>query len=285
MKISAVEVTPGIMNAACSVAKSFDDVVALAKTKIGAITVGSITVQSREGNPEPRWHVGDGYALNSFGMPNGGIDFYREHLPKMVEVAHVNNKKLSLSVAGFNTAEYVKLAKLADECRVDLLELNLGCPNISVDGQQKPIASFDEDTIREIIDSVSKVTALPLLLKLSPYSNPAQLQAVAKAIADTGKVSAVVTSNTFPNSLMLEEGRPVVAAGFAGLSGHNFLPIGLGQVQQFRHALPETIMVIGVGGIETEADVELYRQAGADGVQAATLIVRDGHDAMERLAR
>ena len=61
-------------------------------------------------------------------------------------------------------------------------------------------------------------------------------------------------------------------------------PIALGQVRQFRKALPETIAVIGVGGIETADDVRAFIAAGATAVQAATVIVRDGHAALERLA-
>jgi dihydroorotate dehydrogenase (fumarate) len=283
MKIGTVDIEPAVMNAACSVAKTLDDVKALAKTSIGGITVGSITLQNRNGNPEPRWYTAKNYALNSFGMPNEGADFYRIHLPEMIEVAHSAGKKLSLSIAGFSTAEYVELAQLANTANVDLLELNLGCPNVSMGGKQKPIASFDPTTINEIVDAVSDITNIPLLLKLSPYSNPAELQVVAQTISESGKVSAVVTSNTFANSTAFEEEAPVLAAQLGGLSGPALLPISLGQVWQFRKALPDHIVVIGVGGIESRLDAEQYRQAGAGGVQAATLIVRDGHDAIERL--
>lgn len=285
MKIGAVTVEPAIMNAACSVAKTIEDIKALAETSIGAITVGSVTVEARNGNAEPRWYAGDGYAINSFGMPNGGLAFYEKALPEMVAIAHDARKKLSLSIAGFSTEEYARLAALADNSRVDLLELNLGCPNVTANGKQKPIASFDPDTITEIIEAVGNVTSLPLMLKLSPYSNPAELQHIASVIVATGKVSAVVSSNTFPNGLMFAADEPVVAATFGGFSGHNFLPIALGQVHQFRQALPKSIAVIGAGGIETLQDVELYKQAGADGVQAATLIVREGHAAIEKIIR
>lgn len=283
MKIGGVTIEPAIMNAACSVAKSIDDVKAFAATAIGAITVGSITVEPRAGNAEPRWYIGDGYALNSFGMPNDGLEFYRKSLPEMIQIAHAANKKLSLSIAGFSTNDYVKLAEMANEVKVDLLELNLGCPNVSVDGKQKPIASFDVDYINEILTAVNKVSSLPLLVKLSPYSNPAELQKVAKVIAESGVVNGVVTSNTFPNSTMNDNEAPVIAMEYAGYSGHAYLPIGLGQVKQFRTALPESIAVIGAGGVETRSDVQLYTQVGADGVQAATLVVRDGHSAVERL--
>jgi len=156
------------MNGACNIAKQLMTVKPNAKTHIGAITIGSITVLPRDGNAEPRWYVGDGYALNSFGMPNGGLEFYRTHLPEMIQIAHGADKKLSLSIAGFTTDEYIQLATMAHAARVDLIELNLGCPNISVDGVQKPIVSFDREKMAEIIDAVAGVTDIPLMVKLSP---------------------------------------------------------------------------------------------------------------------
>jgi len=283
VKIGNVIVEPAVMNGACNIAKTIDDVNAYARTQIGAITIGSITIEQRDGNAEPRWYVGEGYALNSFGMPNGGIEFYRKNLPEMINIAHTANKKLSLSIAGFSTDEYVKLAAMANHVKVDIIEINLGCPNISIDGEQKPIVSFDTEKMIEIISAVSAVTAIPLMVKLSPYSNPAELKNVAEVIANSRKISAVVTSNSFPNSTMYENGAPVIVSEYAGFTGHAFLPIGLGQVKQFRSALPNSITVIGAGGIETKNDVDLYHQVGADGVQATTLIVRDGHNAIERL--
>jgi dihydroorotate dehydrogenase (fumarate) len=283
MRIGNVTIEPAVMNGACNIAKTIDDVKEYVKTGIGAITIGSITVAEREGNPEPRWYVGDGYALNSYGMPNGGIGFYRTKLPAMIRLAHEAGKKLSLSIAGFNTSEYVQLAIMANDVKVDIIELNLGCPNVAVDGKQKPIVSFNTPLIIETINAVSQVTTIPLMVKLSPYSDPAQLAEVAEAIVKTGKISAVVTSNSFPNSTMNEEGKPVVMMEYGGFTGHAFMPIGLGQVKQFRKILPESIVVIGAGGIESKADVTLYNQMGASGVQATTLIVRDGHAAIDRL--
>lgn len=283
MKIGNVRIEPAIMNAACSVAKSVDDVTALSKTNIGAIVVGSITVLPRQGNSTPRWYHAADYALNSFGMPNEGITFYKEHLPEMIKITHSSKKKFILSIAGFSTKEYVQLAQLADNAKVDIIELNLGCPNVSIDGKQKPIASFDTVTIGEIIDAVSASTDIPLTVKLSPYSNPSELVKVAEVIAHSGKVSGVVSTNTFPNSLMFDNDTSVLATGYGGMSGKALLPISLGQVQQFRRVLPESIVVIGVGGIETSKDAELYYAAGASAVQVATLIVRDGHSAISKV--
>jgi dihydroorotate dehydrogenase subfamily 1 len=283
-KIGNIEVNGTFMNAACAVAKTIEDVQAYAQTSAGAILVGSITLEAREGNAEPRWFVGDGYALNSFGMPNGGLEHYKEVLPDMIKIAHDANKVFVLDIAGFSTDDYVKLASMAEEVGVDLLELNLGCPNIRVDGEQKPIVSFDRETMTEIIDAVSAVCSKPLILKLSPYSNPGELKAVAETINQSGKVAAVSTMNTMPNGYMSKDGSPVISMTFAGVSGRAIQPIALGQVKQFRDSLNDDIAVIGVGGVETADDVKLFLDAGASMVQAATLVVRDGHDALDRLA-
>ncbi len=284
MKIADITLSSPVMNAACSVAKSPDDILALSQTRAGIVLIGSITLESREGNPEPRWFVGDNYALNSFGMPNNGAAYYAENLPEMISTIHSSGKKVALSIAGFSTDEYVQLAEVADKAQVDFLELNLGCPNVRIDGAQKPIVSFDSQSLKEIVEAVSAVTSIPLFVKLSPYSNPADLGRVAETIKQTKKVAAVVTCNTFPNGLMFDEsGEPVIASELAGVSGQALKPIALGQVRQFRKLLPETIVVIGVGGIETKEDVQLFMEAGAAMVQVATLIVRDGHSAIDRL--
>lgn len=271
------------MNAACSVAKTMQDVEALCQTKVGAVLIGSITLEQRDGNPEPRWFTADGYALNSFGMPNGGVEFYKKELPEMVERIHRAKKAAALSIAGFSTGEYVKLAQLANDAKIDILELNFGCPNVSVDGKQKPIVSFDTETMKEIIQAVQKVTKVALAVKLSPYSNPADLQAAAQVLIET-KIAAVVASNTFPNGFTGDEsGNSVLANELAGVSGTALLAINLGQVRQFRNILPDSITVIGVGGIESKETAAHYFNAGASVVQAATLIVRDGHAAIDRV--
>ncbi len=283
MKIGNVEISTPVMNAACSVAKSMEDVEALSATKAGVVLVGSITKDPRDGNGAPQWFVGDGYALNSFGMPNGGLEHYREELPKMLTVVHDAGKKLALSIAGFSTQEYVDLAIMAEEVDVDLLELNLGCPNVRVDGEQKPIVSFDRETMIEIIDAVSEVVSMPVMIKLSPYSNPGELKAVAETVNNSGKVAAVVTMNTMPNGYMHNKGDDVIATGYAGVSGPAVLPIALGQAKQFKDNLNDDIAVVATGGIESAEDAKLFFDVGIDMVQAATLIVRDGHEALDRL--
>lgn len=287
VKIGGIDIEPGVMNAACNVAKSPEDVAALARTRIGAIVVGSITLEARKGNSGSVWYASAdrAYALNSYGMPNKGADYYRQVLPTMLDTAHAANKKLILSIAGFCLDDYARLAELANTAEVDILELNLGCPNIQTDdGKPELIASFDQEYMSEIISEVVAETDIPISLKLSPYSNSAELESTAKLINRYSSVHAVVSSNTFPNgSLPSPDGYPVLSTGYGGVSGAAMLPIALGQVHQFYEHLDRRIKVIGAGGIETRQDVERFFQMGASAVQAATLIVRDGHDAINRL--
>lgn len=283
LAIGGVTITAPFMNAACSVAKTQTDVQALASTKAGIVLVGSITLDPRVGNEEPRWFAGDGFALNSFGMPNGGLKFYQKALPDMISTVHTANKKFALSVAGFNAQEYVELARLANTTKVDFLELNFGCPNVQLNGKQKPIVSFDPKSMGSMIKAVQAVTKIPLFIKVSPYSNPSDLKAIAEVLIKA-KIAAVVTTNTFPNGYWPNSrGDSVLAVGLGGVSGAALLPISLGQVQQFRQILPAKIAVIGVGGIENKVDAKKYFQAGATMVQVATLIVRDGHAALDKL--
>lgn len=97
-------------------------------------------------------------------------------------------------------------------------------------------------------------------------------------------VDAVVASNTFPNGTYFNADEELVlATGFGGVSGAAMRRIALGQFRQFRQHLDSRIEVIGAGGIESREHVGMFRQAGAIAVQAATLIVRDGHMAINRL--
>lgn len=285
MQLAGLTINVPVMNAACNIARTQEDVDAMCKTRAGAVLIGSITPLARDGNPEPRWYAGEGFALNSFGMPNGGIEFYEKELPEMAKKIHDSGKIVFLNIAGFNKQDYVDLAKMANSTGVDILEMNFGCPNVLVNGEHKPIVSFDPEAMKEVISAVKEVCNLPLAIKLSPYSNPGDLKAAADVLIEA-KVTAVVTSNTFPNGFYSSAtGEPVLATELAGVSGQAMKAIALGQVRQFRNLLPPETKVIGVGGIETKEDVELYRKAGADMVQVATLIVRDGHDAINKVIK
>ena len=268
IRIAGVELEHPLMNAA-GTCKTLEDVEKFARSAVSAIVVGSVTLEARLGNEGSVFWPGPMYSQNALGMPNRGHYYYWEVLPSMVDIAHAAGKALILSVAGFSPGEYGELTRLAYRGGVDCIELNLGCPNIWNGGEQKKIASFDPAGIRAIRANVQPWSH-PVGVKLSPYSDPGMLDEVADAL-NHAPIRYVATCNTFPNSLVLDEnGKPVIDVGFAGLSGPVMKPIGLGQVKQLRERLPDSIQLVGVGGITKGRDIWEYQQVGASAVQVAT---------------
>lgn len=142
-----------IMNAA-GTCKTREDVDAFARSAVSAIVLGSITLEPRSGNSGNVYWSTRTYSMNALGLPNRGLDYYARHLPGMVDAAHRAGKPLIVSVAGFSTAEYRDIATAVARTGVDLIELNLACPNVWDGGEQKRIACFDPGQTAAICTAV-----------------------------------------------------------------------------------------------------------------------------------
>lgn len=276
--LAGVPLEHPLLNAA-GTAKSLTDVERLARSAVAAVTVGSITAKARDGNAGEVFAARDAYALNALGMPNRGAEFYRDELPRMAAVTRSAEKPLIVSVAGFSPDEYGELTALSASSGADLVELNLGCPNVWDDGTQHRIASFDPELVaRSVAAAVAAADGVPVGAKLSPLSDPTLLAEVAAVLADSG-VRFVVSCNTFPNGLALRpDGRFAIDVEYGGVSGEAMKPIALGQVGQLRRLLPPAIDLVGAGGVRRGGDIDDFRHAGAVAVGAATLFWTSGED-------
>ncbi len=276
--LAGVPLEHPLFNAA-GTAKALAEVERLARSAVSAVTVGSITAAARDGNAGEVFAARDDYAVNALGMPNRGATFYRDALPEMAEVTRDAGKPLIVSVAGFNPEEYGELTALSATSGADLVELNLGCPNVWDDGSQHRIASFDPDLVaRSVSAAVEAAGGVPVGAKLSPLSDPTLLAEVASALTASG-VRFVVSCNTFPNGLALRpDGRSAIDVEYGGVSGAAMKPIALGQVGQLRRLLPQTIDIVGAGGVRRGSDIDDFRHAGAVAVGAATLFWTAGED-------
>lgn len=276
--LAGVPLEHPLLNAA-GTAKSVAEVERLARSAVSAVTVGSITVEPRDGNAGEVFTARDGYAVNALGMPNRGAAFYRDALPEMAALTRDAGKPLIVSVAGFSPDEYATLAALSATAGADLVELNLGCPNVWDDGSQHRIASFDPELVaRTATVAVAAADGVPVGVKLSPLSDPTLLAEVAGTLVDAG-VRFVVSCNTFPNGLALRpDGRSAIDVEYGGVSGGAMKPIALGQVGQLRRLLPPTVDLVGVGGVRRGEDIDDFRHAGAVAVGAATLFWTAGED-------
>ncbi|WP_165485278.1 dihydroorotate dehydrogenase [Protofrankia symbiont of Coriaria ruscifolia] len=296
--LCGVELEHPLMNAA-GTCKSLDEVDVLARSAVSAVVVGSITAQARTGNGGNVYYPGDFFSLNALGLPNPGLAYYREHLPEMISITHAAGKPLVVSIAGFSEAEYAAAAYDVALAGADIIELNLACPNVWDGGTQKRIACFDNSQTETVCTQVSQALAAatptgatagegrrppPFGIKISPFSDPAGLAELASLVAKLSSTPQgprfVCAVNTFPNALALDgTNRPVIDVELAGLAGAALKPVALGQIRQLRRLLPETVELIGAGGVSRGRDIADFLCAGAAAVQAATAFWNRNGDA------
>jgi len=249
------------------------------------VVIGSVTTEPRPGNSGAslEYFGNPLYSVNSWGMPNPGLDAMPE-TPNEGLQELITGHKLVLSLAEFSISGYLGLfQRLQSWCGA--IELNFGCPNIRDDGAQHKIVSFDPHTLQTILSLIwsGEEGAEPAYVgvKLSPYSDPGLLAEVAAVIAGSGNVNYVATTNTFPNGRAYTPGhKPALstdqAGALGGIGGEAMKPISLANAAQFRSLLPDDIHVIRVGGISTGEDLWQSYDVGCQGVQVFTAIAQHG---------
>ena len=124
--IAGVKFPSCFMNAAGALCVTRDELIALGKSRAGAIVTKSMTVASRDGNPEPRYVAFSGGSINSMGLPNLGYQAYAEIIPDLKRFG----KPVIASVAGLCEDDFPTIASTINAANPDLIEINLSCPNI-----------------------------------------------------------------------------------------------------------------------------------------------------------
>jgi dihydroorotate dehydrogenase (fumarate) len=281
IEVAGLKLQNHVMNAAYIHSKKTEDIKQLINSAAGAIVVGSITVLARTNNQRPGyWRHEEGfYSLNSYGMPNDGLAYFKNELPKIVKLAHEKNKPVIVNVAGFSKKEFVQLIDLAQASGADMVELNLGCPNVWNNGQQKRIMSYQPSLVKELLDYIREFEpSIKIAVKISPLP-PDILSEIAKIICNSKIVKVVVATNSYPNAFLSTRTK----LGFAGMTGRALKPISLGVVKQLHDLLSSNVAIIGCGGISSPHDVDDYLAAGAKAVQVATVLVDEGLGIFESL--
>jgi len=240
---------------------------------LGGICTKGLTMSPRKGNSGTRvWETPCGL-LNSIGLENPGIPAFLEHeLPFMKKTGTV----IIANLSGSDTQEYVNGACLLNESSVDMIELNISCPNVKEGGMA---FGLDPSTAQALTASVRRVcTKKPLIVKLSP--NAPSVSSVALACANAG-ADALSLVNTFKAmAIDTVNRRPVFENITAGLSGPAIKPIALRMVWELLGALKEAklrLPVIGMGGISCTKDALEFLMAGACAVQVGSATFINPH--------
>ena len=227
---------------------------------LGGISGKGLTLNGQPGNDGERLLETPSGLMNSIGLQNPGVQHFIENeLPAMKTCG----TSVWVNLGGHSVEENLEGVQKLCAAGIDVLELNISCPNVKQGGLAFGIRAKDAE---EVVSAVRKVCTVPLVVKLSPQAEsiPDMCKAVEAAGAD-----GISLCNTFQAcAIDLEKRRPVFNNTFAGLSGPAIRPIALRMVWQAVGAVK--IPVIGLGGILTGRDALEFIMAGAAAVQVGT---------------
>jgi dihydroorotate dehydrogenase (fumarate) len=276
--IAGVRFPSCFMNAAGALCVTREELVALGQSGSGAIVTKSMTVEPRQGNPEPRYYGFPGGSINSMGLPNLGYKAYAELIPDLKRFG----KPVIASVAGLCEDDFPIIAAVINAAQPDLIEVNLSCPNIP----GKPQIGYDPETSERVIKRVRSLITVPMGLKLPPYFDPAHHEVMGKVIGRHG-VDFLNMINSVGNGLVVDPEREAVVikpkGGFGGLGGRIIKPVALANVRAFYKLFQGKIPIIGTGGVVDGMDAFEHVLCGASAVQIGTVLVEEGLGSFDRL--
>ena len=227
---------------------------------LGAVTTKGVANVPWEGNPTPRVAETHGGMLNAVGLQNPGVDvFAKRDIPFLRKF----DTKIIVNVCGHSLDEYLDVVeRLADE-DVDMLEINISCPNVKEGG----IAfGTDPKAVEKITKAVKKKAKQPVIMKLSP--NVTDIVEMAKA-AEKGGADALSLINTITGmKIDIDKQDFVLANKTGGLSGPAIHPVAVRMVYQVANTVD--LPIIGMGGIQTAEDAIEMILAGATMVSVGT---------------
>lgn len=228
--------------------------------RLGAVVTKGVANVPWEGNPTPRIAETYGGMLNAVGLQNPGYDLFAERDIPYLQKYDTN---IILNVCGRTTEDYIDVVEKLGHEDVDMLEINISCPNVKHGG-----IAFGQDpkAVEAITKEVKKVAKQPVIMKLSP--NVTDITEMAKA-AEAGGADALSLINTLTGmQIDVERQRFVLANKTGGLSGPAIKPVAVRMVYQVANAV--NVPIIGMGGIANAKDAMEFILAGATAVSVGT---------------
>lgn len=228
--------------------------------RLGAVVTKGVANVPWPGNPVPRIAETHGGMLNAIGLQNPGIDlFCKRDIPFLRQF----DTKIIVNVCGRTTEDYLEVVERLGDEPVDMLEINISCPNVKAGGiafGQKP------EMAEEITRAVKQVAKQPVIMKLSP--NVTDIAEIARAV-EAGGADGVSLINTL-TGMKIDVARKAfaIANQTAGMSGPCVKPVAVRMVYQVAHAVK--IPVLGMGGIQNTEDALEFLMAGATMVAVGT---------------
>ena len=236
-------------------------------SNLGGICAKGLTLHPREGNPAPRIAETPMGMLNSVGLQNPGVDAFIAHeLPELRrhDVAVIAN------ISGNTPEEYGIMCEKLSEAKVDMIEVNISCPNVKAGGLAY---GTQPNLAAEVTEIAKKHAAVPVMVKLSP--NVTDITEIARAVEGAG-ADAISLINTLRGMRVdVNTGRPILHMNTGGLSGPAVLPVAVRMVWEVACAVK--VPILGMGGVSKPDDAAQMMMVGATAVALGTAIFADAY--------
>ncbi len=250
-------------------------------SQLGGICAKGLTLHRREGNPGPRMAETPMGILNSVGLQNPGVDAFVEHeLPFLRQY----DVKVIANISGNSPEEYGIMCEKLAEAGVDMIEVNISCPNVKAGG----LAYGTKPELAAEVTEVAKAHAgkVPVMVKLSP--NVTDITEIAKAVEGAGADALSLINTLRGMRIDVNTRRPILKMNTGGLSGPAVLPVAVRMVWEVANAVK--LPILGMGGIAKGTDAAQMMLAGASAVAVGTALFADPYaplkvrDELEQLA-
>lgn len=240
----------------------------------GAVVTKSVGLKPRKGYANPTVIQTSCGLINAVGLPNPGIDEF----VKDIREAKIFNVPLIVSVYGFSSEEYARVAKKAVDVGADAVELNVSCPHVKETGSE---IGQNPEILAKIVKEVKKRVEKPVFVKLSP--NVTDIAETAEVAAKAGADALTAINTVKAMAIDPETATPILSNKVGGLSGPAIKPIAVRCVYEIYEKIK--VPIIGCGGITSWRDAVELLLAGASAVQIGTAVALKGPNVFRSVSR
>ena len=242
--------------------------------RLGAVVTKGVANVPWPGNPTPRIAEVYGGMLNAIGLQNPGIDrFIEEQIPFLRRY----DTKIIANVSGNTVEEYEGMVEKISDADVDLIEMNISCPNVKCGGMA---FGTQPKMVEEVVSAAKAKAKKPLIVKLSP--NVTDIAEIARAAESAGADALSLINTLLGMRIDTKRRKPILSNVMGGLSGPAVFPVAVRMVYQVRKAV--SVPILGMGGIRTGRDIVEMMLAGADAVAMGTVMFNDPTAPVKALA-
>ena len=234
--------------------------------ELGGICAKGLTLHPRNGNPDPRIAETPMGILNSVGLENPGVDaFIAGELPFLRQF----DTKVIANISGNTPEEYGVMCEKLSAAGVDMIEVNISCPNVKAGGL--PYGTRPELAAEVTEEAKKHAGGVPVMVKLSP--NVTDITEIARAVEGAGADALSLINTIRGMRIDVNTRRPVLKMNTGGLSGPAVLPVAVRMVWEVSQAV--SLPILGMGGVSKGEDGAQLMLAGASAVAVGTALFAD----------